>query len=138
MKLSPFYLRRAETLLASWRGTAENRALLERHFARAKELVAKSEHTYTDEQALQTFIEIVCALAPRLQSLRSRATAPARAAKALKTGSNQLNAIIAEETQPGLKRKDILERVNARWEKLGGSKISVEALCGRQKSLASV
>jgi hypothetical protein len=101
-----YYIRRAEDLLAGLTDTKESltlgdRAMLERHLARALEIAPKPDPlVFKDKRALYTFVEIVGALGPRLQTLRNRAegdwqaeikdaanraTAKARAAKANKS-----------------------------------------------------
>lgn len=149
-----YYIRRAEDLLAGLTDTKESltsddRAMLERHLARAREIATKPEPlTISEKRALYTFVEIVGALGPRLQSLRNRAkgdwqaeikaasnraTAKARAALAKQTDDEAVNVIIAEEDKPGLKRNTLLGRVNVRLTAAGGSAITYEALRARQK-----
>jgi hypothetical protein len=148
-----YYIRRAEDLLAGLTDTKESltlddRAMLERHQARVREIAPKPDPLMISEkQAIHTFVEIVGALGPRLQSLRNRAsgdwaaeikatvdraTAKARAGKARKHMRDILDAI-AEETRPGRKRNDVLKSVNERWTALDGEAISSEALRAIQK-----
>ena len=138
-----YYIRRAEDLLAGLTDTKESltlddRAMLERHLERAREIAPKPDPlTISEKRVIHTFVEIVGALGPRLQTLRDRAknssATKARAAQSKKYGWDVLNAIIAEETRPGRKRNDVLKSVNERWTMQGGEAISSEALRSRQK-----
>lgn len=132
-----FYFHRAESLLSGRskiKMTPEIWGMLDDHLAESRIIAAKPDPLTTKEKAaLYVLIEIVSNLKPRIHLLSGRATAKARAELALKTKDDVLNAIIAEEDKPGLKRSTLLGRVNARWKAAGGSKITYEALRARQK-----
>jgi hypothetical protein len=132
-----FYFHRAESLLsgrAKTKMTPEIRAMLERHLAEARKIAAKpGPLNLPEEKALRVLVEIVSNLKPRIHLLLNRATAKAREELAKQTKDDVLNVIIAEETKPDLNRNIVLMRVNKRWTALGGSKITYDALRGRQK-----
>jgi hypothetical protein len=94
--------------------TPEIWGMLDDHLAESRIIAAKPDPLTTKEKAaLYVLIEIVSNLKPRIHLLSGRATAKARAELALKTKDDVLNAIIAEEDKPGLKRSTLLGRVNA-------------------------
>lgn len=152
-----YYIRRAEVLLAGLTATKESltlddRAMLERHLERAREIASKPDPlTISEKRAVLTFVEIVGALGPRLQTLRNRAegdwaaeikatvdraTAKARVGKAKKRGRGlEFDSLLVEMYQPEMQPKDLLEPFNARLRTLDKPPISKDALGKHMRKL---
>ena len=136
-----YYIRRAEDLLAGLTATKESltpddRALLERHLERAREIAPKPDPlALKDKRALYTFIEIIGALGPRLQTLRDRArnssAAKARAIRDQKKGFAAIDALITEHCRPGIIGTSALRKINAELEALKRKPLTLRVLYSR-------
>lgn len=110
--------------------------MLERHLARAREIVPKPDPlALKDRRALYTFVEIIGALAPRLQTLRDRArnssAAKARAIKDQKKGFVVIDALITKHCQPRVTGTAALFRINADLKDQKREPISARVLYSR-------
>jgi hypothetical protein len=136
-----YYIRRAEDLLAGLTDTKEgltldDRAMLERHLERAREIAPKPNPlTISEKRVIHTFVEIVGALGPRLQTLRDRAknssAAKARAIRTERKGFTFIDALITKHCQPGVTGTAARPRINADLKAQKRKPISARVLYSR-------
>jgi hypothetical protein len=131
-------IERAEAMLADGGPylTDRHRVSLERALAEVKTIApgrnVNQPVEHGDVTKIISLARLIGGLGPARESIKKRvandSAAKARAIKSQKHMRDVLDTIIAEEYRPGMQPKDLLGPVNERWEALGKSPISKDAL----------